>query len=155
MGNSAPQKYSDWQEDYFFLDLVPILCHQWDHFLMSSFVPCWHSQTWHFIHTYCICRVRSCDMFGDNTRIPLSGCLYPAANQFFIRTATKEQDSSLWRCSIGLHAAAGRKHLVHTQWATVSQGMCLPCLLQQTLNTPGSHFHFFCCVSNTIGWSRI
>lgn len=99
--------------------------HQWSHFLMSSFVPCWHSQTWHFIHTYCICRVRSCDMFGDNTRIPLSGCWYPAANQFFIRTATKEQESWLWHCSIGLHAAAGRKYLVHMQWARVSRGMCI------------------------------
>lgn len=125
MGNSAPQKYSDWQQDYFFLDLVPILWHHWSHFLMSSFVPCWHSQTWHFIHTYCICRVRSCDMFGDNTRIPLSGCWYPAANQFFIRTATKEQESWLWHCSIGLRAAAGRKHLVHMQWARVSRGMCI------------------------------
>lgn len=70
MGKPSTQKYSDWEYDYFCLDLVLTLWHRRCHFLMSSFVPCWHAQTRHFIHIHWICRVRSHDVFGITLKLP-------------------------------------------------------------------------------------
>lgn len=122
MGSSAVQLRSDWHDDYSFGDLDPTLWHLLYHFLVSS-VPVWHAQhDTSFSHAGPVKQI-PCDMSGNHPGVPWSNGQYPAANQFFTETATKEEGSLRW---LTVCSALAQQEEGSTWW--MGRVAALPCM---------------------------